>query len=112
MTTVVAMSRNVRVSPRKLRLIADAVKKLTVTEALDKLPLLAKSGSQPVLKTLQSAMANATNNAKLKTQDLKIQNILIDEGDKMKRRDLSHGARFGGGIIQKRTSHIKVILEA
>lgn len=112
MTTIIAQSLNVRVTPRKLRLVADAVKKLPIATVLEKLPLLAKSGAEPVLKTLQSAIANATNNLKLKAEDLKIKNILIDEGLKMKRRDMSHGARFGGGVITKRTSHIKVILEA
>lgn len=110
MTTVFAQSMNVRVSPRKLRLVADAVKKLSVASALEKLPFLAKSGAEPVLKTLKSAIANATHNLKLKIEDLKIQNILVDEGTKMKRRDMSHGARFGGGVITKRTGHIKVIL--
>ena len=110
MTLITAHSRNIKVGPRKLRLIADAMKKLSVTQALEKLPLLAKSGAEPMLKALKSAVANAINNNKIKIEDLKIANVLIDEGLKMKRRDMSHGATFGGGMIQKRTSHIKVIL--
>lgn len=84
---------------------------MSLTRAMDQLEILAKKGAKPILKTLKSAIANATNNKKLKMEDLKIKNILIDEGLKMKRRDMSHGARYGGGMIQKRTSHIKVILE-
>lgn len=107
---IVAESKNVRVSPRKMRMIADAVKALTLSQALVKLQFMAKSGAQPMFKTVKSAVANATNNAKLKMEDLKIENILVDEGFKMKRRDTSHGARYGGGLIQKKTCHIKVIL--
>ncbi|MBI3559306.1 50S ribosomal protein L22 [Candidatus Gottesmanbacteria bacterium] len=100
------LAKNVRVGPRKLRLVADFVRGLPAQEALDKLSFLIKSGAEPVTKALKSAIANS----KLKQEDLKIKNILINEGIKMKRRDKSHGARFGGGVIHKRTSHIKVIL--
>lgn len=102
---IYALSKNVKVSPRKVRLVADAVKGLFALEAMIKLEFLAKSAAEPILKTIKSALANS------KKEDLKIKNILVDEGLKMKRRDMSHGARFGGGMIQKRTSHIKVILE-
>lgn len=99
-----AKALNVRVTPRKARAVADVVKKMTAKEAITKLPFLAKSASEPVLKVIKSAMANA------RKDNLTIKNILIDEGLKMKRRDTSHGARFGGGVITKRTSHIKVVL--
>ena len=107
---IFALSKNVKVGPRKLRLIADVVRGNTAAVAMNKLQFLAKSGSVPVLKAVKSAVANATNNLKLKAEDLKVKNILIDEGIKMKRRDTSHGARFGGGVITKKASHITVIL--
>lgn len=107
---IVAQSKNVRISPRKARLIATAVKKLPLAMALQKLDFLAKKGALPISKDLKSAIASATNNLKLKVEDLKIKNIIVDEGLKMKRRDTSH--RPGKeGMIQKRTSHITVILE-
>jgi large subunit ribosomal protein L22 len=99
-----ALSKNVRVNPRKVRLIADAVKGLSASVALTRLDFLAKSASEPIAKAIKSALANGKN------AQLKIKNILVDEGLKMKRRDTSHGARFGGGTITKRTSHIKVVL--
>ncbi len=102
-----ALAKNVRVSPRKLRLVADFVRGLPAQTALDKLAFLIKAGAEPVTKAIKSAIANS----KLKPEVLTIKNILIDEGIKMKRRDKSHGARFGGGAIMKRTSHIKIILE-
>lgn len=99
------MAKNVRISPRKLRLIADFVRGLPVATALTKLQFLTKAGAKPVLKVINAARANT------KVKDLIIKNVLIDEGSKMKRQDKSHGARFGRGVIQKRMSHIKVILD-
>jgi len=106
----IAQSKNVRISPRKTRLVAAAVKKLSPAQAVEKLAFTARSASQPILKTLKSAMANAQGSGKVKMEELKIKNILIDEGLKMKRRDTSH--RPGReGLIQKRASHITVVLE-
>ncbi len=105
-----AQSKLVRVSPRKARMVADAVKKFSPTVASEKLLFLAKSSSEPIYKALRSAIANAMQNGKVQEGALKIKNILIDEGTKMKRQDTSH--RPGKqGIIHKRTSHITVILE-
>ncbi len=107
---VIAEAKYVRISPRKVRPMASAIKKLPVAEALEKLSLQTKNGAQPILAALKTAIANATNNHKLSLENLKIKNILVNEGMKMKRRDKSHGARFSSGMIIKRTSHIKVIL--
>ena len=103
----IALSKMVRVSPRKVRVVADAVKKYAPNVAMQKLQFLAKSAAQPILKALQSAVANS----KLDIGQLKIKNILVDEGQKMRRQDKSHGARYNSGIIHKRMSHIKIILE-
>ena len=100
----IALSKNDRVSPRKVRLVAEAIKGLTPSDALTRLDFLAKSAASPIAKTIKSALANGKN------ADLKIKNILVNEGVKMKRRDTSHGARFGGGVITKKSSHIKVVL--
>lgn len=107
---IIAIARNVRISPRKARVMAAVVKKLPLAQAKDYLETWTKKGTRPIRTVLDSAIANATNNQKLKKEDLMIKNILVDEGLRMKRQDTSHGARFGGGVIQKRTSHIKVIL--
>lgn len=66
---------------------------------------MAKSGAEPVLKALKSAIANAKN-----IDGLKIKNIFVDEGLKSKRQDKGHRATKDRGIIQKRASHITVIL--
>lgn len=108
---VTALSKNIRMSPRKLRPMAHSIKKLGISEALTKLKFFGNSAGLELAKTLSSAVSNAKINAKLEEKNLKIKNIVIDEGFKMKRQDKSHGARFGSGVIQKRASHIKVILE-
>lgn len=108
---IIALAKNVRVTPRKAREVSAAVKGQLATVVLEKLSFLAKASATPIAKALKSAMASATNNYKLKLEDLRVKNITVDEGLKMKRRDTSHGARYGGGVIMKKTSHIKVILE-
>lgn len=108
---IISSAKNVRISPRKARTLVDALRKLSLSDAQERLMFLSKKGAKPVLDVLKSAIADATNNFKLKAEELKIKNILIDEGLKMKRRDTSH--RPGReGLIQKRTSHITVILES
>ncbi|MCL4390373.1 MAG: 50S ribosomal protein L22 [Patescibacteria group bacterium] len=103
----IATAKNVRLSPRKARQVAAAVKKLSVPAALDTLLVTSRKGVKPIAKVLKSAIANS----KLKPEELRIKNILVDEGMKMKRRDFSH--RPGKeGLIQKRASHITVILES
>lgn len=113
MAEVTSQAKYVRVAPRKLRLIADAVKTLPVAQAEVKLEMLAKSGALPVLKALRSAIANGVSAKGLNQGSMKIKNILIDEGFKMGRRGKGRRATsaYGGGVIQKRTSHITVILE-
>ncbi len=107
---VISSAKNVRISPRKARSLASALKKLPLAAAQDRLMFLSKKGTKPVLSVLKTAIADATNNFKLKAENLKIKNILVNEGLKMKRRDTSH--RPGReGLIQKRTSHITIILE-
>ncbi len=98
-------------SPRKLRLVREVVVGLPVELALAKLQTLSKAGVKPLIITLKSAIANAVNNNKLEAGSLKVKNVLVDEGTRMKRQDTSHSSRAERGIIQKRTAHIKVILE-
>lgn len=109
----IAHSRNVRITPRKVRMVADFVRGMSVPAALQKLSFLTKSAAQPTLKTLESAIANAVNNAKVEASSLTLKNVIVDEGRViMRKMDNAHGARFGRGVITKKTSHIKVILES
>lgn len=106
---IIAYSKYLRYSPRKLRLVAKAVKKMKPQEAIAKLPQLEKRAAAPLLATIKSAVANAKNR-NLKEEDLIIKSLIVEEGMRMKRMDKSHGSRFGRGLIHKQLSHIKVIL--
>lgn len=95
--------------PRKVRLICDELKKLTPREALERLKFYNKRISQPLMKTIKQAMANATGNFKLKEENLKFNKIEVQSAQIMKRwQPVSRGRAHP---IKKRTCHIKVILE-
>lgn len=109
---IIAKASFVRMSPRKLRLVSDAVKPLSIDLAIAQLKILRKRAGSVILKVIQQAVGNAKNNLKLSPADLKIKSILVGEGPRYKRSDRhSHGARFDSGIRHKRNSHITVILE-
>jgi len=104
-----AESKYIKISPRKVRLVVDAVKGLSLTSALENLTFLRKRAAKPLFKTLKSAIANAVNNFKLKEEDLKIRSIEILKGPVLKRwRPVSRGRAHS---YEKKMSHIRVILE-
>lgn len=107
---ITAYTKYLRISPRKVRLVAAGVKKMTLEQVLTRLPFLIKIGANPILKTIQSAIANAEKNQGLKSENLVIKNIIVEESNRLKRIDKSHGSRFSRGLKQKRGCHIKVIL--
>lgn len=109
---IIAYTKYLKVSPRKVRLVANAVSHLRIDLALSQLALFDKDAAKPVLSTLKSALANALKNNSLEEKALRIKSIIVEEGARIKRMDKSHGARFARGIKQKRMSHIKVILES
>lgn len=99
----------VHMSPRKVRLVANAVRGKSPQVALVALTFMTKRAALPVTKALKSALANATNNVKLREESLKIKSIQIQEGPRLKRfRPVSRGMAHG---YKKRMSHIKVVLE-
>jgi large subunit ribosomal protein L22 len=106
---VQAITRSVRISPRKVRLVADAVRKLSVDDALAALTVMNKRAAHIIAKTLNSALANATNNAKLERQTLTIASIEVVEGQALKRFHPSTRGRIHP--YKRRSSHIRVTLE-
>lgn len=105
-----ASAKYIRMSPRKVRLVAEAIKKLKPTESLIYLKNINKRAVQPLTKVIKSAIANAEENFKIKAEDLTFAKILVEPGPVLKRwRAVSRGRAHP---INKRTSHIKVILEA
>jgi large subunit ribosomal protein L22 len=106
---VIAKLRFLRMAPRKVRLVTELVKGKTALEAEAELAFLTKRAARPVLKLLQSAMANAENNFKLKKENLFIKKIAVDMGPSLKRWQ---PRAFGRAApILKRSSHITLILD-
>src|SRR5436305_6435451 len=83
---VSAVQRFVRRTPRKARLVADSVKGMKVTEALNYLEFSPKHAARDVAKAIKSAAANAEHNCYLNRDDLILKQLLIDEGPTYKRR--------------------------
>ncbi len=97
---------NSRISPQKMRLVADQIRGLEVERALDVLTFSNKKAATVIKKVLESAIANAEHNDGADIDDLKISEILVDAGPTMKR--LRPRARGRADRIIKRTSHLKV----
>jgi len=99
---------NLRIAPRKSRQTVDLIRGKNVIEAKAVLDFTLKKSAEPVLKLLNSAIASALNEFKLKESDLFISKITVDEGPKLKRSEpMSRGRAYP---IIKRTSHITLIL--
>jgi len=105
---VKSISKFLRVSPHKARLVADLVRGKRVADALTILKFTPKKSARLVNKTLRSAIANAENTQVMDVDSLFVKTILIDEGPRLKRwrpRAMGRATR-----ILKRTSHITVVL--
>lgn len=108
MTKVTAQLNNLRIAPRKVRLVADRVRGVQVTEAIGMLKYDMRKTAQPMQKLLKSAVANAQNNFKLKESDLYVVDITVGEGPTLKRwRPRAYGR---ASQILKRTSRVSIVL--
>ena len=107
-TSARAIARDVRVTPRKVRLVIDLVRGKGVKEALGILANTNKAASTPVAKLIKSAAANATNNFGLDLETLYVAEIYANEGVKMKRY-LPRAKGSASGLV-KRASHITVVV--
>ncbi len=101
-----AKLKQFRISPQKARLVADQVRGLPVSRALELLQYSTKKAAHPIKKVLESAIANAEHNEGADIDELKIASIYIDEGPVMKRWRAR--AKGRGTRILKRSSHITV----
>ncbi len=106
---IIAIQKTTREAPRKVRLVADVVRKLNPQDAVKQLLVVERRAGEVILKVLNSALANAQHNHNLSVDELVIKNILVNEGPRYKRfQPVSRGRAHS---IVKRTSHITVILE-
>jgi len=106
---VITKLRYLRITPRKVRLVTELIKKKKVEEARTILNFTIKRGANPLLKLLETAMADARNNFQLDPVNLYISKLTVDQGPTHKRwRPRSRGM---ANPIQKKTSHITLVLD-
>lgn len=105
-----AVLKNYRQSPRKVRLVANALRGKKVSVALINLPFIAKRASLPVKKLIESAIANAKTTYGLEIEDLFIKSITVDAAYTLKR--WMPRARGSAYPINKRNSHVTVVLDS
>jgi large subunit ribosomal protein L22 len=105
-----AKSNYIRVSPRKCRLVVDIIRGKKLSEAKDILRFTIKKPAPIIIKLLNSAESNAKNNFEINPETLYVSKITVDEGPKLKR--WMPRSRGQANPIQKKTSHITVVLEA
>lgn len=105
---VKAVSKYVRVSPRKVRKVVGAIKGKPVETGLQTLTFMPQKAANILEKVVRSAVANADQNPDIDIDLLVIRNIIADQGPTLKRWKAR--ARGRGTRILKKTSHITVIL--
>ncbi|MGJ9384549.1 50S ribosomal protein L22 [Salipaludibacillus neizhouensis] len=103
-----AIAKQVRIAPRKVRLVVDLIRGKKVGEAVSILRLTPQKSSIVVEKLLNSAIANAEHNYEMEPDNLIVSKVFVDEGVTLKRfrpRAMGRASR-----INKRTSHITLVL--
>ena len=106
---VKAQLNGLRIAPRKVRAITNLLKNKNVIHALNQMEFLMRRPVLPLIKLLNSAIANAENNLDMVKDNLYIKEFLVDEGVKLKR--FRPKAQGRAGEIQKKTSRIRVVLD-
>lgn len=105
---VISKLKYLRIAPRKVRLVADLIRRKKAEEAQTILDFTTKGAAKPLIKLLKTAIADARHNFQLDPSNLYISKITVDEGPKYKRwKARSRGI---AAPIQKKTSHITLVL--
>ncbi|MBI4496394.1 MAG: 50S ribosomal protein L22 [Chloroflexi bacterium] len=106
---VIATAKNIRVSPRKVRLILDSIRGKRVGEAMAVLRFMPSPTAREVAKVVRSAVANAENNYQMAPTSLRIVRTWADGAPVLKR--WKPHARGRVGQVRKRSSHVSVVVE-
>jgi large subunit ribosomal protein L22 len=105
---IIAKGKFIRMSPRKVRLVAGLIRGLEVDKAKWQLTFNKKIASKALLKILDSAVANAKENYEVEEANLKVETVTVDSGPALKRwTPRAHGRATP---IRKETSHVKIVL--
>jgi large subunit ribosomal protein L22 len=108
MNSAKAITKYIRISPRKARLAAGLIRGLSVPEATMQLMFSNLRAGRLLKKTLDSAVANAETQFDMRREDLKVVEVRVDAGPTLKRaKPKNHGGRHP---IMKRTSHFTVVV--
>lgn len=99
------IQKNVQNSPRKVRLVADMVRRMDPDQAVEVLEFTQKNAALPLLKAIKTAMANASGK-----EGLSFKKLEVNEGMKLKRYKVGTAGRGRGRPFQRRWSHIKIVL--
>lgn len=103
-----AKAKHIKISPRKVRLVVDAIRGMNTTKALEHLKFINKKATGPVGKLLKSGIANAVNNYDLDKDNLFIKEIRVDQGTVLKRwQPKAHGRAT---TLRQKMSHIILVL--
>jgi large subunit ribosomal protein L22 len=106
---VLAIAKGVRMSPRKVSIVAQLIRGRTVADALVILENVPRRTAQAVSKVVASARANADHNHNMKPDTLRIIEISVTPGPRLKRfRPAAHGRALP---FQRKTSHIRVVVD-
>ena len=104
-----AIARYIRISPRKVQIVLDLIRKQPADKAMAILRHTPKAACEPLAKLLKSAMANAENNHNMDVNNLYVAECYACPGPILKRmRPSAHGRGFR---ILKRTSHVTLVLK-
>ena len=104
-----AVAKFIRISPRKVRIVADNIKGQSVEKAIHLLTFTPKKAGRLLLKVVKSAVANAEQKPNVDVDQLIVSTVFVDGGPTLKRwRARAQGRAYR---INKRTSHITVVLD-
>jgi large subunit ribosomal protein L22 len=105
---VQALTRNARMSPKKVREVARTIQGRTANDAVEYLTLIPRKSARLIVKTLKSAIANAENNNNLASDTLTVKSAVVENGPVLKR--FKAGAKGTAMPRRKKMSHIRIIL--
>ncbi|MES2215674.1 MAG: 50S ribosomal protein L22 [Patescibacteria group bacterium] len=106
---ITASLKNYRISPRKVRVVADMIRGKGVAQAHQILVNAVKKAKHPLADLLASAVANASHNHKIEPENLFVKEIRVDQGFILRRsQPMARGSAFP---IKKRSSHVSIVLD-
>ena len=105
---VFALTRNARMSPKKVREVARTIQGRKAPAAVEYLTLIPRKSARLLVKTLKSAIANAENNNNLASDTLTVKSAVVENGPVLKR--FKAGAKGTAMPRRKKMSHIRIVL--